>query len=222
MISALLQSIRLLADAAVSFSKNCVEDNVEEQKKGIQPNTKRINSLLNESLMLGTHPPSTVFACVCLHPFAHALRCASCSDRSEPVHRIRQRRQSCQEGARRRHHPQTGLSVAQTAHLYVRTAICVWLFADSGCCGLLQPSNSTSGCAPSKCWVPARRPSSSPSCRACPSSVSLFANHMHLSFPASHDHTPVLPRRVASLGAGISSSCRPALRHAGVPCGAGA
>ncbi len=52
MISALLQSVRLLADAAVSFAKNCVEDGPEQP--GIQANTKRISSLMNESLMLVT------------------------------------------------------------------------------------------------------------------------------------------------------------------------
>lgn len=41
-----LQSIRLLADASVSFSKNCIV--------GIQANKDRITSLLNDSLMLVT------------------------------------------------------------------------------------------------------------------------------------------------------------------------
>ena len=41
-----LQSIRLLADASVSFTKNCVN--------GIEPNEDRISKLLNESLMLVT------------------------------------------------------------------------------------------------------------------------------------------------------------------------
>ncbi|PPQ89388.1 hypothetical protein CVT25_002206 [Psilocybe cyanescens] len=41
-----LQSIRLLADGSRSFTKNCVV--------GIQANEKRINTLLNESLMLAT------------------------------------------------------------------------------------------------------------------------------------------------------------------------
>ncbi|KAJ8597001.1 fumarate hydratase [Rhizopogon salebrosus TDB-379] len=41
-----LQSIRLLSDASRSFTKNCVV--------GIQANEKRINHLLNESLMLAT------------------------------------------------------------------------------------------------------------------------------------------------------------------------
>ena len=41
-----LQSIRLIADASVSFSHNCIE--------GIQPNTARINKLLSDSLMLVT------------------------------------------------------------------------------------------------------------------------------------------------------------------------
>ncbi|MBM3618757.1 MAG: class II fumarate hydratase [Alphaproteobacteria bacterium] len=41
-----LQSIRLLADSAVSFADNCVA--------GIQANTDRINALMNDSLMLVT------------------------------------------------------------------------------------------------------------------------------------------------------------------------
>jgi fumarate hydratase, class II len=41
-----LQSIRLVADAAVSFTDNCVA--------GIEPNRERINRLMNESLMLVT------------------------------------------------------------------------------------------------------------------------------------------------------------------------
>ncbi len=41
-----LQSVRLIADASVSFSKHCVV--------GIQPNRERITSLLNDSLMLVT------------------------------------------------------------------------------------------------------------------------------------------------------------------------
>ncbi|CCM00895.1 uncharacterized protein FIBRA_02941 [Fibroporia radiculosa] len=46
MIKNVLQSIRLLADGSRSFTKNCVV--------GIQANEKRINTLLNESLMLAT------------------------------------------------------------------------------------------------------------------------------------------------------------------------
>jgi len=46
MIKNVLQSIRLLADGARSFTKNCVV--------GIQANETRINQLLNESLMLAT------------------------------------------------------------------------------------------------------------------------------------------------------------------------
>lgn len=46
MIYNLLQSIRLLADAARSFTDNCVV--------GIEPNRERITKLLNESLMLVT------------------------------------------------------------------------------------------------------------------------------------------------------------------------
>lgn len=45
-IKNVLQSIRLLADGSRSFTKNCVV--------GIQANEKRINQLLNESLMLAT------------------------------------------------------------------------------------------------------------------------------------------------------------------------
>lgn len=45
-ISNVLRSTRLLADASDSFRENCVD--------GIEANTKRINSLLNESLMLVT------------------------------------------------------------------------------------------------------------------------------------------------------------------------
>ena len=41
-----LQSIRLTADACVSFTKNCVN--------GIQANRERIDKLMNESLMLVT------------------------------------------------------------------------------------------------------------------------------------------------------------------------
>ena len=43
---AVLQSIGLLADAALSFSKNCVE--------GIEPNEARIAELVSRSLMLVT------------------------------------------------------------------------------------------------------------------------------------------------------------------------
>jgi fumarate hydratase class II len=46
MISALLQSIRLVGDASVSFTQNCV--------LGIEANTRRINQLMHESLMLIT------------------------------------------------------------------------------------------------------------------------------------------------------------------------
>ncbi|KAJ1533445.1 fumarase fum1, partial [Nowakowskiella sp. JEL0078] len=46
MIRNLLHSVRLLSDAAVSFTDNCVV--------GIQANEKRISALLNESLMLVT------------------------------------------------------------------------------------------------------------------------------------------------------------------------
>ncbi|KAI7869793.1 fumarate hydratase [Spinellus fusiger] len=46
LIKNLLQSIRLLSDASVSFTKNCVV--------GIQANEKKINSIMNESLMLVT------------------------------------------------------------------------------------------------------------------------------------------------------------------------
>lgn len=46
MIYNLLQSVRLLSDAAVSFTENCVG--------GIQPNRKRIAQLMEQSLMLVT------------------------------------------------------------------------------------------------------------------------------------------------------------------------
>jgi fumarate hydratase class II len=46
MISALLQSTRLLGDSCVSFAKNCLES--------LTPNRKRIDQLLHESLMLVT------------------------------------------------------------------------------------------------------------------------------------------------------------------------
>ncbi|MEM7780476.1 MAG: class II fumarate hydratase [Pseudomonadota bacterium] len=46
MIYNVLQSIRLLSDASVSFTDNCVV--------GIEANTKRIDQLMNESLMLVT------------------------------------------------------------------------------------------------------------------------------------------------------------------------
>ncbi len=46
MIYNLLQSIRLLADGCISFTDHCV--------KGIKANTKKIDQLLNESLMLVT------------------------------------------------------------------------------------------------------------------------------------------------------------------------
>lgn len=46
LIRNLLHSIRLIADASVSFTENCVN--------GIEANEKRIHSLLHESLMLVT------------------------------------------------------------------------------------------------------------------------------------------------------------------------
>lgn len=46
MVANVLQSARLIGDAAVSFQDHCVA--------GIEPNRKRIASLLNESLMLVT------------------------------------------------------------------------------------------------------------------------------------------------------------------------
>jgi len=45
-INALLQSIRLLADASVSFTKNCVND--------LEPNRHRLKAIMHESLMLVT------------------------------------------------------------------------------------------------------------------------------------------------------------------------
>lgn len=46
MIANLLRSIRLLADGALSFEKNCVV--------GIQPNKEKIKKIMEESLMLVT------------------------------------------------------------------------------------------------------------------------------------------------------------------------
>ena len=46
LIASLLQSVRLLGDSAASFTENLV--------LGIKANEKRINQLLNESLMLVT------------------------------------------------------------------------------------------------------------------------------------------------------------------------
>lgn len=46
MAANILQSARLIGDACVSFTLNCVE--------GIQPNQNRIDALLNNSLMLVT------------------------------------------------------------------------------------------------------------------------------------------------------------------------
>ena len=46
MAANILQSARLIGDACVSFTENCVE--------GIQPNQNRIDELLNNSLMLVT------------------------------------------------------------------------------------------------------------------------------------------------------------------------
>ena len=46
MAANILQSARLIGDACVSFTVNCVE--------GIQPNQNRIDELLNNSLMLVT------------------------------------------------------------------------------------------------------------------------------------------------------------------------
>ncbi|KAF9092041.1 hypothetical protein BGX23_004681 [Mortierella sp. AD031] len=46
MVKNTIQSIRLLSDACVSFTKNCVV--------GIEANEKKINAIMNESLMLVT------------------------------------------------------------------------------------------------------------------------------------------------------------------------
>lgn len=46
LIRNLLQSVRLLADASVSFTKHCVI--------GIKPNEKRIEEIMEKSLMLVT------------------------------------------------------------------------------------------------------------------------------------------------------------------------
>lgn len=45
-VTNVLQSVRLIGDSCVSFSKNCVD--------GIIPNTEKINRFVNESLMLVT------------------------------------------------------------------------------------------------------------------------------------------------------------------------
>lgn len=45
-VTNVLQSVRLIGDSCVSFSKNCVD--------GITPNTEKINRFVNESLMLVT------------------------------------------------------------------------------------------------------------------------------------------------------------------------
>lgn len=45
-VTNVLQSVRLIGDSCVSFSKNCVD--------GITPNTEKINQFVNESLMLVT------------------------------------------------------------------------------------------------------------------------------------------------------------------------
>ena len=42
----ILQSIKLLGDACISFTNNCL--------KGIKPNKKRIDKLMNDSLMMVT------------------------------------------------------------------------------------------------------------------------------------------------------------------------
>jgi fumarate hydratase class II len=52
MANAVLQSVRLLADAAVSFADNCVV--------GIEPNRERLTELLNRSLMLVTALAPTI------------------------------------------------------------------------------------------------------------------------------------------------------------------
>ena len=45
-VSNVLESITLISDSVKSFNNNCL--------KGIKPNTKKINELLNNSLMLVT------------------------------------------------------------------------------------------------------------------------------------------------------------------------
>ncbi|KAJ3099948.1 fumarase fum1 [Physocladia obscura] len=64
MIRNLLHSIRLLADASVSFTDNCVI--------GIQANEKRINTLMNESLMLVT----------ALNPYIGYDKAAACAKKA--------------------------------------------------------------------------------------------------------------------------------------------
>ena len=65
MIRSLLQSIRLLADGARSFTRNCVV--------GITANEERIAKLLNESLMLVRVVFIITTYCVFQQPAAPAL-----------------------------------------------------------------------------------------------------------------------------------------------------
>ena len=51
-VNAVLQSIRLLADGAISFTDNCVV--------GIEPNRERLSELMQRSLMLVTALAPTI------------------------------------------------------------------------------------------------------------------------------------------------------------------
>jgi fumarate hydratase class II len=71
-----LQSARLLGDACVSFTDHCVS--------GIEPNRKRINQLLNESLMLVT----------ALNPHIGYEKAASCAKKAHKEVRREEKRHS--------------------------------------------------------------------------------------------------------------------------------
>jgi len=68
MIKNTIQSIRLLSDACDSFTKNCVV--------GIEANEKKINAIMNESLMLVTAlNPYIGYDSTCFALFPSVLRC---------------------------------------------------------------------------------------------------------------------------------------------------
>lgn len=66
LINSFLQSARLIGDASVSFTENCVS--------GIKANEKRISQLLWESLMLVTALNNKVVLFAALHPFSKNKR----------------------------------------------------------------------------------------------------------------------------------------------------
>jgi fumarate hydratase class II len=92
-IKNVLQSIRLLADASRSFTKNCVV--------GIKANEKRIDTLLNESLMLATILNSHLgYDSKCSDPGADTESlCALFGDRCRQVRK---------EGSQRRYYVEGG------------------------------------------------------------------------------------------------------------------